>query len=111
MKSRRRENPITRAVPADAPVAINVRLLIAMAATSRYALNRAANALVGSATANDPGHFIINLLDGGMRRLRKHHCSCHDLPGLAIAALWNLFVNPRLLQRNLDFLFQSFNGG
>ena len=41
----------------------------------------------------------------------KQRCSSHDLPGLAIPALWDLFVNPRLLQGNLDFLFQSFNRG
>src|SRR5437667_6251356 len=111
MKSRRKENPITRAVPADAPAAINVRLLTAMAATSRGALNRPANALVSAATANNAGHFNINLLDSGMRRLRKQRCSSHDLPGLAISALSDLFINPRLLQGNLDFLFQSFNGG
>src|SRR5207249_1056116 len=111
MKSRRKENPIRRAVPADAPVAINVRLVTAMASTSRCALNRPPNPLVCAATANDAGHLIIDLLDRGMRCLRKQRCSSHDLPGLAIPALWDLFVNPRLLQGNLDFLFQSFNGG
>src|SRR5439155_21659758 len=111
MKSRRKENPITRAVPADAVAVINVRLLTAMAATSRGALNRPANALVGATPANDAGHLIIDLLDGGMRRFRQQRGCSHDLPGLAIPALWDLFVNPRLLQGNLDFLFQSFNRG
>src|SRR5437016_4981451 len=91
MKSCRKENPITRAVPADAPAAINVRLLIAMAATSRCALNRPANALVGATPADDAGHLLVDLLDRGMRRLRKQRRSSHDLPGLAISALWDLF--------------------
>ena len=110
MKSCRSEKPITSAAPPEATVETKARLVMAIAA-SCCALNRAANALVGATAANVAGHLVVDLLDRGMRRLRQQSGRGHDLSGLAVATLRHLFFNPRLLQREFDFLFQSFDGG
>src|SRR5579864_137269 len=73
-------------------------------------MDRSANALVGAATANVARHRFINLSVGGLRMLRDQSGGGHNLPGLAISALWNIQFNPRLLHRVASVRGKPFNG-
>jgi len=45
-----------------------------------------------------------------MRSFRQQRRSRHDLPALAVPALWNVLRDPRLLQRVQSVRAESFNG-
>jgi hypothetical protein len=62
------------------------------------AVDRLANPFIGTAPAQVAVHGLGDLLIGRIRRLRQKSSRGHYLPCLAIAALRNLFLNPRLLQ-------------
>jgi hypothetical protein len=64
----------------------------------RCALYRCANAGVGAASADVSGHRCIDLRVGRFRVLKKQRRCLHDLARLAIAALRNLEIDPRLLK-------------
>src|SRR5882672_749855 len=64
------------------------------------------------AAATDVGlHVLDDLLAGRIAVLLEQPRGAHDLPGLAVAALRHLFLDPRLLQRVLRFQGQAFDGG
>src|SRR5262245_11171428 len=65
--------------------------------TSRRALDRGLNAVVGHAAAEDPRHPFSNLLIGRMGRAIEERLRRHDLPVLAEAALRHLLFDPGLL--------------
>ena len=56
-----------------------------------------ADAHVGAASANIPGHRCVDIGIGRLWRLVQERRRGHDLPGLAITALNDLLVEPRLL--------------
>ena len=60
-------------------------------------MNCFAYALVSAAAANIAAHGIVNVRVGGLGFLGKQCDGGHDLPGLAIAALRNVFFHPGLL--------------
>ena len=69
-----------------------------------------ADTLVGAAAANVAAHGVVDFRVGGFRFFRKQRYSRHDLAGLAIAALWNIFRNPSYLHRMAPISGQTFNG-
>src|SRR4051794_8653533 len=74
-------------------------------------MNRTANPYIRSTTAKIPAHSIIDL---GIRRLRgfgQERGRRHDLAGLAVPALRNVHVLPRLLKRMGAVGRQPFDGG
>jgi hypothetical protein len=58
-----------------------------------------ANAEVGGTTAGIAGHGFVDIGVGEVRLLREQCGSGHDLSGLAVAALRDLFSNPGLLDQ------------
>src|ERR1700756_2617139 len=61
-------------------------------------MNGLPDARVGSAAADIAAHRLINILVGWFWNLGQQHRRAHNLPGLAIAALRHVQLNPRLLQ-------------
>ena len=57
-----------------------------------------ADALIGAA-ATDVGHRLVDVLVGRLRRLLEQRRRCHDLAGLAVAALRHVDREPSLLHR------------
>src|SRR5215472_4122249 len=66
-----------------------------------------ANALISAATANVAAHGIVNVRVGGVGLLGEKRNRGHDLPGLAIAALRNVFLHPGFLDR-MEVVFTLF---
>src|SRR5579859_129749 len=60
-------------------------------------LDPLANAHIGAAAANIPGHRRIDVPIVGRGILREQRRGRHDLPGLAVPALHDLEIEPRLL--------------
>ena len=56
-----------------------------------------ADALVGAAAADVAAHGVVDVGVGGFRFLREQRDRGHDLAGLAVAALRNVFLDPGLL--------------
>src|SRR5262249_3813708 len=77
----------------------------------RSALHSSADSCVGAAAADVAVHRVIDLGVGGLRRLRKQRRGLHDLPALAISALWYVQALPRDLARMRTIGAQSFDGG
>src|ERR1700704_935965 len=63
----------------------------------RGLLDRFANAGIGAAAADVAGHCVVDVGIGRMRVARQQRRSRHDLARLAVAALNDLTVEPRLL--------------
>src|SRR5438093_3692878 len=63
------------------------------------AVNRAPNAVIGSAATDVSRHRLCNLFIRRMRILGQQRGCGHDLSALAVAALRNFFRDPRLLKR------------
>src|ERR1700722_682883 len=57
-----------------------------------------ANPFVGSTAAEVAIHRLGDLLVGRIWHLREQHCGGHDLSRLTVAALWDFFRDPGLLQ-------------
>src|SRR5215472_12341291 len=68
-----------------------------MALRSRT-MDRAPDSLVGTTAADVAAHCLVDIRVGGVEVLAKQRCRAHDLTGLAIPALRNLFHNPGQLQ-------------
>src|SRR6202051_5398567 len=62
-------------------------------------MDRRANALVRSATAYVARHSRVDILIAGILIVFEKSNRLHDLAGLAVAALWNPNLHPRLLHR------------
>src|SRR5450631_3358256 len=63
----------------------------------RSELDCLANSYIGPAPADIAAHGAVDIAIGRMWVARQKRRSRHDLPGLAIAALDDLMVEPRLL--------------
>src|SRR5258706_7879365 len=66
----------------------------------RRLLDGLADARIGSAAADVPRHRLVDIGVGGSRYRSEQRGGGHDLAGLAVAALDDLEIEPRLL----DFL-------
>src|SRR6202162_1223082 len=73
-------------------------------------MNGAPDARIGPTAANISGHSFCNVLIGRRSVFRQETRRAHDLPRLAVAALWNVNFNPSLLQRMRKVGRNSFNG-
>src|SRR6267378_889885 len=103
----RRRNPITSPPARAAPPMKKLRRLMfsSIAAISRppgRGLDRRANPLVGAAAADVPGHRLVDIAIGGLRRLGEQAGGLHDLPALAVAALRDVQAAPRRLDALAD---------
>lgn len=74
-------------------------------------MNGLANTLVSAATANVATHGVVDVGVGGMRFLREKRDRGHDLAGLAVAALGNVFRNPGLLDGMAAVFGNALDGG
>ena len=73
-------------------------------------MNCLANSFIGSAATKITVHGFGDLRVGWIRRLREQSGSGHNLSGLAIAALRNLFGDPGLLQDMETIGAETFDG-
>src|SRR5438876_11863832 len=69
---------------------------------SRRVLDGRADACIGATAANVARHRLIDIAVGGRGVLRQQRGSGHDLAGLAVPALHDLEVEPRLLHLLAD---------
>src|SRR3954454_11565705 len=69
-------------------------------------VDRGADARIGAATAEIAGHHLVDVLVGRLGDQVEKRDGLHDLPGLAVTALWNLMLDPGLQNRMLVPLFQ-----
>src|SRR2546426_8248830 len=70
--------------------------------TSRRVLDGRADARIGATAANVARHRLVDIAVGGRGVLRQQRGGGHDLAGLAVAALHDLEVEPRLLHLLAD---------
>jgi hypothetical protein len=70
-----------------------------------------ANSLVGCATADVARHCLVDLFSRRMRSFRNERGGLHNLSGLTVAALRDLFGNPGALHRVAAIAGQTFYGG
>src|ERR1700722_2450162 len=73
------------------------------------AMHSGAHARIGAAAA-DIGHLRVDIRVARVRVVRKEGDSRHDLPRLAIAALWRVGLDPGLLDRVQLLLAEAFDG-
>jgi len=66
---------------------------------------------IGGATAHVARHAIDDLLLGRMRILCQQRRSLHDLPGLAVATLRHLMLDPCRLHGMSIGRIEAFDGG
>src|ERR1700754_462615 len=69
---------------------------MAFPSSVRDGMNSLAHLFEGSATA-DVGDGVVDVLVGRLRIFLEKSRDCHDHPALAVAALWNVVVDPGLL--------------
>jgi hypothetical protein len=74
-------------------------------------VNRFAYSLIGPAPANITLQSDIYISIGGVLIFLKECHRGHNLPGLAVATLGNLFLDPGQLDRVVCFIGDSFNRG
>jgi len=67
--------------------------------------------LVSAAAADISAHEVVDVGVGGLWFFRKQRNRGHDLPGLAIAALRNVFLDPGPLHGMVAVGGQAFNRG
>ena len=70
-----------------------------------------ADALVGAATAHVASHRGIDVGVGRLGLFAKQCGGCHDLPGLAIAALRDIELDPGFLKGMQGVSGETLNGG
>src|ERR1700687_6059383 len=75
------------------------------------AMDGLADALVGSAAADVAAHEVIDIGVGRVGLLGEQRDGGHDLSGLAIAALRDVFFDPGLLHRVAPVGGEAFDGG
>src|SRR5215472_16725860 len=96
----RRERPIAddARLRAEAPAMGCARVMSApLPVRLRGQLDRVANPHIGAAATDVAGHRIVDVGIAGMRIAGEQRRRGHDLAGLAVAALNDLAVEPRLL--------------
>src|SRR5207247_8881066 len=69
---------------------------------SHRVLDGRADACIGATAANVARHRLVDIAVGGRGVLHQQRGSGHDLAGLAVAALHDLEVEPRLLHLLTD---------
>ena len=74
-------------------------------------MNGLANAFVGAAAADVSGHGRVDVLIAGIGVTVQQSGRRHDLTGLAVAALGNIFFLPGRLNRMVTGCRNPFNGG
>ena len=74
-------------------------------------MNGFADALVRTAAADVAAHGVVDVGVGGLGFLRKQRDRRHDLSGLAVAALRNVFFHPGLLDGVAAIGGEAFDGG
>src|SRR6202171_1280617 len=77
----------------------------------RGAMDGLADALVGAAAADVAAHGIVDIGVGGVGFLGEQRYCGHDLSGLAVAALRNVFFHPGLLHGMAAIGGGAFDGG
>src|SRR5208282_3531447 len=77
----------------------------------RGQLNGGADAPIRHAAAQVPTHNGINVLITGVWVILEQRRCLHDLPGLTVAALRCLRLDPGLLQRMATLGIESFDRG
>jgi hypothetical protein len=77
---------------------------------ARSAVDGATDARVRAATADVASHGLVNFRVGRLRFADEQGCRRHNLPGLAVTALRNLFGDPRLDYRVSAVSGKSFDG-
>src|SRR5258708_25152965 len=77
----------------------------------RGAVDGFADALVGAAAADVAAHGIVDVGVGGVGLLRKQRNCGHDLAGLTVTALRNVFFHPGLLDGMAAVGRESLHGG
>src|SRR6266550_4076114 len=75
-----------------------LRISPSMISNSRGVLDRSADALIRAASADIARHGGVDVVIRRLRRVLQQRRRRHDLAGLAVAALHNLQLQPRLLQ-------------
>src|SRR5688572_21634558 len=74
--------------------------------------DRVVDAGVAGAAADVAGHRLLDLRRARLRVAREQRAGVHQLPGLAVAALHDVLVEPGLLQRAPDrALCERFDRG
>jgi hypothetical protein len=74
-------------------------------------MNGFADALVRAAAADVAAHGVVDIGVGGLGFFGKQGYGGHDLPGLAVAALGNVFFHPGLLDGMAAIGGETFDGG
>ena len=74
-------------------------------------MNGLADALIRAATADVAAHEIVDVGIGGVGLFRKQGDGGHDLSGLAVAALRDVFFHPGLLNGMAAIGGETFDGG
>src|SRR5260370_8783033 len=74
-------------------------------------MNGLTDALISAAAADIAAHGIVDVGVGGVGLLRKKSDGGHDLPGLAVTALRNIFFHPGLLHRMTAIRREAFDRG
>ena len=74
-------------------------------------MNRFADALIGATPADIAAHGVVNIGVGRTGLLGEQRHRGHDLSGLTIAALGNVFGHPGDLHRVSAVGGQTFDGG
>src|SRR5437588_10214059 len=74
-------------------------------------MNRLPNPFIGSTAAEVAVHRLSDLVVGRVGRLREQGRGGHDLSRLAVAALWNFFGDPGLLQHVQAIGSEAFDRG
>src|ERR1700739_3561084 len=73
------------------------------------AMNGAAQSRIRTAAA-DIGNAGVDVAIGRLGNVLQKSSPGHDLPGLAVAALWNAFFDPRALYRMVVVRGEAFDG-
>src|SRR5258706_6212126 len=98
-----RVNPISMPPPSDAPALRNWRRVVMSAAFlvvhhyTRRVLDSFADSRIGAAATDVPGHGGVDVAIGRVGLAGEQRCRRHDLARLAVAALRDLQLDPRLL--------------
>src|SRR5260370_1325992 len=74
-------------------------------------MDRLPDALVRPAAADVAGHRVVDVRVGGALSLAQENGRRHDLPRLAVTALWHVLRDPGLLQGVTDVGGKPLNGG
>src|SRR5262249_8562121 len=82
-----------------------------MSHSRRCEMDCVLDALVAAAAADVTGHRFADLVMRRLRVLVQERCRLHDLAYLAVAALRDIHLAPRLLHRMVAGRVEAFDGG